>query len=79
VRSWGLTARCWVNIQLVCAKSLVVTLGYLIVGPGRMLTGGGGWMACRGGCLPAARMSRFMIAKNDTQPCTLVPEVHGCV
>jgi hypothetical protein len=23
----------WGNIQLVCAQSLVVTLGYLIVGP----------------------------------------------
>jgi hypothetical protein len=26
-----------------------------------------------------ARMGRFMIAKNDTEPCTLSPKVHGRV
>jgi hypothetical protein len=50
VNSWierGGEGRKMVNIQRVCAKSLAVTPGHLIVGPGRMQTGGGGlgWRA----------------------------------
>jgi hypothetical protein len=67
------------NIQPVCAKSLVVALRYLIVARPDADEAVAGLDGVPWRLLPAARMSRFMIAKNDTQPCTLGPEVHGCV